>query len=1150
MSNAGQAVSAIGGAVIGWSVGGPTGALYGFQAGMLIGSQIFPTELPHVYGPRLDDFTGTTSALGAPIPYLYGRDAVTGNVIYLGPPVEQSETHESGGKGGSTTQKTTTYSYTQTIAVSLAEGVIGGVQRIWENGAVVYDVRPQLDGESADAYAARVASSGNYETTFTFYPGSETQNADPTIESEVGLGNVPAFRGLSYIVFHNRQLKEDQGLRHPSFKFEIYKSATNDPGILRLTVTGGTAWYFQSNTLAANWERGIGVADCSSDPDNYANATLIKFRLSDMVEIARKDVDALYSLVLDLAIDANGDVWVAHDDGVAIHDGSTLELIYNWAAPIYSSLITTHKMPVYGSADSVIMAFALNQSGTQLYYWTSTSTAQNYIALASSNACFCIGQHWEGMVEVIVQSQSAAVDGLMTIERIRFNVSLNGFGQIEIDIEPRTSQYMIAQLQASDINAGYNKFVQFNNHISYLEKYDEFMIGTAMQLNSGASKDFYFRIDYSGNIAWVTGPSEIHSAIYTGGMPDTRITGNRFFRIHATANFFELNLDNGDVSSFDMAPYISGHQPDEAQIYNSLTNSILAYGDGLPSMFYLERNSIESAQLSDIVSDVWARCGGDASDITTTDLSGIDVLGYTTTRPMPGRGAVEELRKIGFFDAIESQGKLKFVTRGKPAVRTLTSDDIGVTDSSAQSAQPAIVSAITSERELPQSVRVKYRSLDRDYENGEKISQSRFTAATVTNSDVEISTVITDTAAKNAATKLWADAWAGKASFEFALDIGHIDLDAGDALIIPFNGRNIRVRIVSISDADGGLIRKISAISDDDGSYSTTEVADPPARPVTSLTLYSGTSLILLDLPMLRDQDNNAGIYAAAYPDDTGKKWTGCNVYRSSDGGSTWDLTTSINGAATAGILTASVGSASPNVFDYKNTITVSMQSGTLSSATEAQLLESGANAMAIGAHGRWEVIQFSTATLVSAGVYSLTGLLRGRRGTEHNIGTSVSGDHAVYLNSGISRVLTQLSDIGAVVYFRAPAYGSSFVDSDTVSITTQGETLKPFSPVNVTGSRDGSNNLTIGFTRRGRIGYEMTSGTDIPLSEESESYSVDIMNGSDVLRTIATTTQTASYTAAQQTTDGLTPGDPVTVRVFQISATVGRGHYYSEATI
>jgi len=46
----------------------------------------------------------------------------------------------------------------------------------------------------------------------------------------------------------------------------------------------------------------------------------------------------------------------------------------------------------------------------------------------------------------------------------------------------------------------------------------------------------------------------------------------------------------------------------------------------------------------------------------------------------------------------------------------------------------------------------------------------------------------------------------------------------------------------------------------------------------------------------------------------------------------------------------------------------------------------------------------------------------------------------------------------------------------------------------------------------------------------------------SATLRTITAVTPTASYTAAQQTTDGLTPGNPVVLRVFQISATVGRG--------
>jgi len=65
-----------------------------------------------------------------------------------------------------------------------------------------------------------------------------------------------------------------------------------------------------------------------------------------------------------------------------------------------------------------------------------------------------------------------------------------------------------------------------------------------------------------------------------------------------------------------------------------------------------------------------------------------------------------------------------------------------------------------------------------------------------------------------------------------------------------------------------------------------------------------------------------------------------------------------------------------------------------------------------------------------------------------------------------------------------------------------------------------------------------------VPLGESSQAYEVDIRNAGDTatLRTIKATTPTVSYTAAQQTTDGLTPGNPVVLRVFQISATVGRG--------
>ena len=52
-----------------------------------------------------------------------------------------------------------------------------------------------------------------------------------------------------------------------------------------------------------------------------------------------------------------------------------------------------------------------------------------------------------------------------------------------------------------------------------------------------------------------------------------------------------------------------------------------------------------------------------------------------------------------------------------------------------------------------------------------------------------------------------------------------------------------------------------------------------------------------------------------------------------------------------------------------------------------------------------------------------------------------------------------------------------------------------------------------------------------------------DFLLVGDVVRTVATTTATVTYSAADQTSDGITPGDPVDVRIYQISATVGRGY-------
>ena len=74
--------------------------------------------------------------------------------------------------------------------------------------------------------------------------------------------------------------------------------------------------------------------------------------------------------------------------------------------------------------------------------------------------------------------------------------------------------------------------------------------------------------------------------------------------------------------------------------------------------------------------------------------------------------------------------------------------------------------------------------------------------------------------------------------------------------------------------------------------------------------------------------------------------------------------------------------------------------------------------------------------------------------------------------------------------------------------------------------------------------GPAATAGTwsEVPLGEDSERYEVDILDGDDVVRTIASTTPSATYTAAEQVADFGAEQSVVQVAVHQMSAVYGRG--------
>ena len=228
MSSVGQAVGGIVGGVVGFFT--PLGPVYGAQIGMMIGGVLDP---PRTEGPRLEDLTAQTSIYGAFIPRLYGTTAVTGNVIWIQGDRLIEHSVESDGKGGPVV---TNFEYFATFAVGLCEGQIDGVRRIWIGGQLWYDA-------GSDDLSTIIASN-EVAATFTLYTGTDTKLADPLIQADRGAANVPAYRGLAYIVFEELPLKDyGNSLMGAQVKVEVVSSSSTSTLLLEEYSLDDATWH-------------------------------------------------------------------------------------------------------------------------------------------------------------------------------------------------------------------------------------------------------------------------------------------------------------------------------------------------------------------------------------------------------------------------------------------------------------------------------------------------------------------------------------------------------------------------------------------------------------------------------------------------------------------------------------------------------------------------------------------------------------------------------------------------------------------------------------------------------------------------------------------------------------------------------------------
>lgn len=220
------ALGVVGGA-IGASVGLPG---LGFALGSMLGGVLFPEDGPPDQvreGQRIQDSKIQNSAYGVMKPIVYGTMRTSGNIIWAGEIVEVvNESSQSvGGKGGGGSKiSTRNYIYYRSFAIAICQGEISSIRRVWANGKVLYDFDTVTTQAAADGITFKEEldkfSMAGGALSFSVYYGSETQNPDPIIEAVEGAGNVPAYRGMAYVVFEHLELT-DYGNTLPSISFEV-----------------------------------------------------------------------------------------------------------------------------------------------------------------------------------------------------------------------------------------------------------------------------------------------------------------------------------------------------------------------------------------------------------------------------------------------------------------------------------------------------------------------------------------------------------------------------------------------------------------------------------------------------------------------------------------------------------------------------------------------------------------------------------------------------------------------------------------------------------------------------------------------------------------------------------------------------------------
>ena len=261
--------------------------------------------------------------------------------------------------------------------------------------------------------------------------------------------------------------------------------------------------------------------------------------------------------------------------------------------------------------------------------------------------------------------------------------------------------------------------------------------------------------------------------------------------------------------------------------------------------------------------------------------------------------------------------------------------------------------------------------------------------------------------------------------------------------------------------------------------------ADAGQARVAADLAITPTVLKALELPW-DGNGSNATTTVLAAASSSGAGWQGASLFIDQGDGQLQPLDSATRRRATIGTAMTALAAASPSLVDRGPGVVVSLVGTDLALAPASmRQLANGANRALLGS----ELIQFSRCQALGAGQWRLTGLLRGRGGTEAAIGGHVAGEAFVLLDN--VPVGIDAARIGSGPNVRVAAMGLADATAVESDIACRGASLRPLSPVHPTAQAISGGGLILGWCRRARGAWQWSDSVEVPLQEQSEAYLV-----------------------------------------------------------